>query len=268
MPKSTFIVEEETSLPGHKPMKDHVILLFCANTSGDPKIKPLLVYHSENPQAFKKHKQYLVDNNLPLKAMLLMDNAPAHPPGHEEELLEDFNFIKVMFLLPNTTPLLQPMDEQEPAPESTVLEEEIVSLGRTMGLEVNEEDVCELVEGHDRELTTEDLVELQKQAMEEQISFEEEETSKEQISSRELKETCQMWVNLQTFVQQHHPNKALARRLVNSFGTDIISPFQGMLKRHQRQQTIERFLQKQPRHEEVPCVSAAQLPSSSSSKKC
>ncbi|XP_063307083.1 tigger transposable element-derived protein 1-like isoform X3 [Pelobates fuscus] len=356
MPKRTFITEEETSLPGHKPMKDRLTLLFCANASGDLKIKPLLVYHSENPRAFKKHKvnkeqlsvlwrsnpkawvtrflfvqwvnvvfgpavkQYLVDNNLPLKAVLLMDNAPAHPPGLEEVLLEDFNFIKVMFLPPNSTPLLQPMDQQvisnfkklytrelfrlcfemtnrssltlhefwrahfdivsglqiitiawarvsktnlnsawrnlwpdcvveiasdASAPETTVLEE-IVFLGRTMGLEVTEEDVCELVEGQYSELTTEDLVELQKEAMGEQISFEEEETSEEQLSSRELKEACQMWVNLQTFVQQHHPDKALAQRLVDSFDTDIMSPFRGMLKKHQRRQTLERFLQKQP----------------------
>ncbi|CAH2248880.1 tigger transposable element-derived 1-like [Pelobates cultripes] len=56
MPKRTFITEEETSLPGHKLMNDRLTLLFCANASGDLKIKPLLVYHSENPRAFKKHK--------------------------------------------------------------------------------------------------------------------------------------------------------------------------------------------------------------------
>ncbi|CAH2220425.1 Hypothetical predicted protein [Pelobates cultripes] len=127
-----------------------------------------------------------------------------------------------------------------------------------MGLEVSEEDVYELVEEHDRDLTTEDLVELQKELMEEQISFEEEEEmSEEQLSSMEIKEACHMWVNLQTFVQQHHPDKALAQRLVISFDTDIVSPFRGMLKRRQRQQTMERFLQNQPRHEEEPaCVSA------------
>ncbi|CAH2327822.1 tigger transposable element-derived 1-like [Pelobates cultripes] len=279
MPKRTFITEEETSLPGHKPMKDRLTLLFCANASGDLKIKPLLVYHSENPRAFKKHKwvnavfgpavkRYLVHNNLPLKAMLLMDNAPAHPPGLEEDLLEDFNFIKVMFFPPNTTPLVQPMDQQilsnfkklytrEPfrrcfemtdhsslillllhLHQSQVLDENVY-LGRTMCLEVTEEDVYKLVEEHDRDLTTEELVELQKEAMEEQTAFEEEEKmSEEQLSSTELKEACQMWVNLQTFVQQHHPDKALAHRPVSSFHTDIMSPFRGMLKRRQRKMEL------------------------------
>ncbi|CAH2284584.1 Hypothetical predicted protein [Pelobates cultripes] len=139
-----------------------------------------------------------------------------------------------------------------------------------MGLEVTEEDVYELVEENNRDLTTKDLVELQKEAMEEQISLEEEEEmSEEQLSSTEIKEAGQMWIHLQTFVQQHHPDKALAQRLVISFDTDIMSPFRGMLKRCQRQQTMERFLPKKPRHEEEPaCVSNAQLPPSSASKKC
>ncbi|KAJ7316273.1 hypothetical protein JRQ81_002435 [Phrynocephalus forsythii] len=56
MPKGTYITQEETRLPRYMPMKDRLTFLFCANTSGNLKIKPLLVYHSENPQAFKKHR--------------------------------------------------------------------------------------------------------------------------------------------------------------------------------------------------------------------
>ena len=42
-------------------------------------------------------------------------------------------------------------------------ENQIVSLGKALHLEVNEEDVKELVEEHSKDLTTEDLEELKKQ---------------------------------------------------------------------------------------------------------
>ncbi|KAF6384947.1 hypothetical protein mRhiFer1_008808 [Rhinolophus ferrumequinum] len=47
-----------------------------------------------------------------MKGLLVMDNAPAHPPGLEDELMDEFSFINVKFLLPNTTPLIQPMVQQ------------------------------------------------------------------------------------------------------------------------------------------------------------
>ena len=117
MPNRTYITEEENAMPGYKPMKDCLSLLFCANASGDFKAKTLLMYHSKNPWAFKKcnvkkshlnimwrsnrkawatHilfiecinevfspavKKYLLGENLPLKTLLVMDNAPAHLPG-------------------------------------------------------------------------------------------------------------------------------------------------------------------------------------------
>ena len=48
-PNHTFITEEEKALPGHKPMKDRLILLISGNASGDFQVKPLLVYHSDYP---------------------------------------------------------------------------------------------------------------------------------------------------------------------------------------------------------------------------
>ncbi|GFS93897.1 tigger transposable element-derived protein 1 [Nephila pilipes] len=53
-------------------------------------------------------KKYLIDNGLPLKCVLLLDNAPAHPPGLEDDLLDEFKFIKIVYLPPNTTSTLQP----------------------------------------------------------------------------------------------------------------------------------------------------------------
>ncbi|KAF2349209.1 DDE superfamily endonuclease domain [Trinorchestia longiramus] len=52
LPKRSFITAEEKQLPGHKPMKERLTLALCANASGDCKVKPLLVYHSENLKSF------------------------------------------------------------------------------------------------------------------------------------------------------------------------------------------------------------------------
>ena len=41
-----------------------------------------------------------------------MDSAPAQLLGLEAELVEEYCFITVRFLLPNTTPLIQPMNQQ------------------------------------------------------------------------------------------------------------------------------------------------------------
>ncbi|GFW92011.1 tigger transposable element-derived protein 1 [Trichonephila clavipes] len=54
MPNRTYIMKDEKSVTGHKPMKDRMTLLLGANVSRDMKLKPLLVYHSENSRAFKK----------------------------------------------------------------------------------------------------------------------------------------------------------------------------------------------------------------------
>lgn len=109
--------------------------------SGDVKPKSLLVYHSENPhdpkgcikaqlpvvwcsnpnswvtQAVMQDyvvsyfspfmERYYQQNNPGNKALLLVDNAPGHPQ-HMEDWCENVNF---EFLPPNTTKVLQPMDQ-------------------------------------------------------------------------------------------------------------------------------------------------------------
>ena len=95
----------------------------CGNANGDFKVKPLLVYHSDNPRVFKWNnvmksklpvmwkakvwvtrqfftelmhevfapsvKKYLQEKGLLLRYLLLLDNAPAHPPGLEEDFVKE-----------------------------------------------------------------------------------------------------------------------------------------------------------------------------------
>ena len=365
MPANTYITKEEKSLPGHKPMKDRLTLLLCANASGDCKVKPLLVYHSDNPRAFKKHnvmksklgvmwrsntkawvtrqfftewvrevfaprvKEYLAENKFPLRCLLVMDNAPAHPPALEEDLVDEYSFIKVKFLPPNTTAILQPMDQQvisnfkklytkalfrkcfevtsdtqltlrefwkehfnilncvnlidtawsnvtyrtlnsawrklspqfvlerdfegfgsEPVNvDEEVVMDDIVSMGKSMGLEIHQNDVNELVEGHAVELTTEELMHLQQQRqkdMVEEISSDEE-GGTEEISSGLIHEMCAKWAEIRNFAEKHHPDKVVANRAVNIFNDNVMSTFRKILITRKKQLTIDMFFRKEKR---------------------
>ena len=141
MPERTYITKEEKSAPGFKAFKDHFTLLLGANLMGDYKLKPVLVYHAENPHALKGYaknslpvywyststgwmmgdifqwyvkdqlenelKEYCRSQGLPFKILMILDNAPAHSQALLD-LHEDINFV---YLPPNTTFLLQSMDQ-------------------------------------------------------------------------------------------------------------------------------------------------------------
>ncbi|XP_051785316.1 tigger transposable element-derived protein 1-like [Erpetoichthys calabaricus] len=140
MPGRTYIHKEAKSMPGFKAHKDRLTLLLGGNIAGF-KLKPFLIYHSENPRAFKnvnKHtlpvyyrsnrnawmnqalfedwfsncfihqvREYCLERGIPFKIILLLDNAPGHP----RHLADLYPNVKVFFLPPNTTPLIQPMDQ-------------------------------------------------------------------------------------------------------------------------------------------------------------
>jgi hypothetical protein len=53
--KSVMIVSlitlDEKLAFGFKTSKDKMTVLFCSNTGGDCKMRPLLIYHNKNPRA-------------------------------------------------------------------------------------------------------------------------------------------------------------------------------------------------------------------------
>ncbi|XP_029980169.1 tigger transposable element-derived protein 1-like [Sphaeramia orbicularis] len=141
LPNRTYISREEKTAPGYKVGKERLTLLLGGNTAGDFKLKPLLVCLAENPRALKgiwksirpviwksnrkawvtlaifedwftNHfvpavERYCAAKGIPFKVLLLLDNAPGHPPT-----LGDFHpNVKVVYLPPNMTSLLQPMDQ-------------------------------------------------------------------------------------------------------------------------------------------------------------
>ena len=141
MPSKTFLARKEKSMSGFKVAKDRLTLLLGGNAEGDLKLKPMLIYRSQNPRALKgcdqrtlpvfwrankkawvrkavfedwfmtyfcpTVKKYCKENNLSFKILLILDNAPGHPASLGD-LCEN---VKVIFLPPNTTSLIQPMDQ-------------------------------------------------------------------------------------------------------------------------------------------------------------
>ncbi|XP_033029529.1 tigger transposable element-derived protein 1-like [Lacerta agilis] len=77
----------------------------------------------------------------------------------------------------------------------------------------------------------------------------------EVVSSKELRDICQKWKDVQAFAQRHHPDKDLTRDLANTFDTRVMSSFREVLKRRMKQQTMDKFFSKKQRVEEEPSSS-------------
>uniref|UniRef100_UPI00358FC47C tigger transposable element-derived protein 1-like n=1 Tax=Myxine glutinosa TaxID=7769 RepID=UPI00358FC47C len=146
MPTRTFMSKREETASRFKAAKDWVSLLLCTNTKGYLMLKPMMLYRSLNPRALKGKKkqtlpmfwranrkawvmaaifldwfhngfvpqverfkpciQAMVGKNLAFKVLLLLDNVPSHPVNLDVAHPN----VEVIFLPPNTTSLIQPLD--------------------------------------------------------------------------------------------------------------------------------------------------------------
>jgi len=92
--------------------------------------------------------------------------------------------------------------------------DKIVSFGKALHLEVNEEDVEELVEEHSKDLTTEDREELKKQLNQErdkedkECSSEEEDSNKKgRMPTGDIKKCCTIGKSFSLWLQSGIPTK-------------------------------------------------------------
>ncbi|XP_025191780.1 tigger transposable element-derived protein 4-like [Melanaphis sacchari] len=128
-PSQTLRFKGETC-SGGKLSKDRLKVLVASNMDGSDKKKLLVVGKSKTPRCFKNVKNFTVDYKNNKKAwmtgeifsnwlkewdkqlaeekwhiLLTVDNCPAHPS------VQNLDFIKLVFLPPNTKSILQPMDQ-------------------------------------------------------------------------------------------------------------------------------------------------------------
>ena len=143
LPEKTLAARSEKEAPGMKNPKERITLMACSNATGTHKLPLMFIGKAQNPRCLKNvnksalpvtyyaqknawvdseiftdwfHKKFvpavkkhIAEKNLPVKVLLLLDNAPAHPD--EGVLVSADKSVKAMFLPPNTTALIQPMDQ-------------------------------------------------------------------------------------------------------------------------------------------------------------
>ena len=144
MARSTFISKAQKQARGKKLDKSCFTIMFTLNLSGSNKMKPVICHTAKHPRCFnnmksmsdhpnvywyQSHKGWMTttvlrdwllnrfvpdarlkcaQQGIPFKVMLIMDNAPCHP-----HIISDLHpNVKVVFLPPNTTSLVQPLDQE------------------------------------------------------------------------------------------------------------------------------------------------------------
>ncbi|XP_039608438.1 uncharacterized protein LOC120528359 [Polypterus senegalus] len=124
--------------------------------------------------------------------------------------------------------------------------DEIVSMGKSMGLEVENEDIDDLVLDHKEEVMMEKLAELQQEQhkllTKEQSSGEEEE--RVVIKSDAIKGIMEKWNECQDFFEKNHPDKSVANKVINMMNDHVVSHFRKILMRRKRQVTIDHYFAK------------------------
>lgn len=124
--------------------------------------------------------------------------------------------------------------------------QDILQVGEKMNLEVDKNDLDELMDEHNQELSHETLKELalkRDELVNKDLSdsSDSSDVETEAITGTEIREALEMWEKLQTAVIKWNPNKAEANRAASIFNDQAMKWFRTALKTKQRQTTLEKY---------------------------
>ncbi|GFU55434.1 uncharacterized protein TNCV_2550221 [Trichonephila clavipes] len=105
--------------------------------------------------------------------------------------------------------------------------DEILTTARDLELEVNEDDIAELIMGHEDELTTEELQEIlneEHQKTQRNLSpSEQEEGERGPMPTPSIKDLLKKWADARAMVLEWHPNQADVSRVGDLYKNNAIN---------------------------------------------
>ncbi|GFT82096.1 uncharacterized protein TNCV_3910271 [Trichonephila clavipes] len=116
---------------------------------------------------------------------------------------------------------------------------------RDLELEVNEDDVEELIMGHEDEMTIEELQEiLNEEHQETQRNVppsEQEEDERGPMPTSAIKDLLKKWEAVRAMVLEWHSNQADVSRVGDLYNDNAINYFRKILKKREKQSTLDMF---------------------------
>ncbi|GFU48837.1 uncharacterized protein TNCV_2023981 [Trichonephila clavipes] len=122
--------------------------------------------------------------------------------------------------------------------------DEILSTARDLELEVNEDDIEELIMGHEDELTTEEPQEILNEHQETQRNVspsEQEEDERGPMPTSAIKDLLKKWEDVRAMVLEWHPNQADVSRVGDLYNDNAINYFRKILKKREKHSTLDMF---------------------------
>ncbi|GFW46372.1 uncharacterized protein TNCV_4810601 [Trichonephila clavipes] len=118
--------------------------------------------------------------------------------------------------------------------------DEILTTARDLELEVNEDDIEELIMGHENELTTKELQEI--------LNEEHQETQRNVSPSERgpmptsaIKDLFKKWDAVKAMVLEWHPNQTDVSRVEDLYNNNAMNYFWKILKKREKQSTLNMF---------------------------